>query len=234
MAEDRFEHEHEALLSALRRHRGECPDVESLLAYADGELEAGSERRLEQHLVLCASCGELLALARANREDVDDLTWHKALRGLERRPAPWREEAVGATRLKRWLPAAAAATLIGLAVLVAAQYWPATPPAVPGTSVPTTRGYLLQPEHPAGLVESVDRFTWSGPPVQARYEVLVMAGDDVIWAGETDQRRLAVPDELLSRLHVGSDYRWRVRAIAADGSVVGDSAWTRFSLDADP
>lgn len=54
----------EALLMALREdaesHAGEHPDVDELLDYLSGEMNSSSEMRVQDHLVSCRRCTELL------------------------------------------------------------------------------------------------------------------------------------------------------------------------------
>jgi hypothetical protein len=47
----------------LTQHGSDCPDTETLAAYADGNLVPGEQLRLETHLSLCARCRKTVALA---------------------------------------------------------------------------------------------------------------------------------------------------------------------------
>lgn len=230
MDEQRFENEYAGLLTALRRRRGECPGVDALTAYAEDRLEHAEREPLERHLALCPACRELAALAGADAGEVDELTWRRAARGLDRRAGPWKTGGIGAALARRWPVAAAVAAALLVAVLVAGPFRLGLTPEPEPAHISTIRGHAIQAVAPAGPVEGIVRFDWSAPPLEARYDIEIRDGGDVIWLGSVLESSHRLPPEVRERLEPGRAYRWRVRAIGDDGVVLGESAWVEFEI----
>jgi hypothetical protein len=225
--------------SLLRQHRGPCPAVETLIAYARGELAPAEAGALSAHLQLCPSCQELAALGdeEADDEEVDEVTWKRATRGLDARAAPWREtpwqEIRGRSRRGPW-----AAALLAAAALpagVGTGWWAGGggDPGVQedaGVRSPTTRGSALRPLEPVGAVEALSAFRWQAPPVDLEFLVRVEADGEPVWSGTSASHELAAPPELRELLEPGRSYAWRVEARDENDRVVLESGWVALSL----
>jgi anti-sigma factor RsiW len=231
--EDEFGREFSPLLAGLAERRGECPDPERLAAYADGELAAGERAALDAHVGLCARCAADLELLAAAPAEVDDVTWRRAERGLDRRAAPWRPRAHSAagTRRTAWLGVAAAV----LAVAAGVAVW-RLPVSDRGRTISTTRGHGLVAVAPAGEVRAVERFEWAAPPIEAKYRVEVRRGDERVLSAEGGPAPVAeIPLGFRDVLRPGVEYRWRVQAVVRDPPhggerVVLESPWVEFRI----
>jgi hypothetical protein len=224
MDEKRFEAELGDLAAGLAARRGDCPGADEIAAHAAGELAGAAGERVAAHVGLCPRCRELAEAARAEPREVDEVTWRRARRHLDARPAPWRPS----PRLRRrplWLGVAAAvvAATAGLSVWVAVG----RPPA---DGVATTRGATVQAVAPVGVVAAVDAFDWQAPPLAVAWRVELRRGDALVWAGTAAGPPLAAPPALSGLLRSGVEYRWRVEGVADDGRVVAGSGWVPFSL----
>lgn len=211
---------------ALRGERGACPEVERLVARARGELPAADAGAIDRHVALCAACQELLAIASEEGESVDEVTWRRAERGLDRRAAPWTVGGARGERARPWLGAVAALLVTGLAV----GLWLGRAGPPPGPAPAATRGSALRPLAPVGAVAAFDAFRWQAPPVALRFEVEVERAGEVVWRGQTDASPLPAPPELRELLANGAPHRWRVRALAEDGRAVLVSEWAALEL----
>lgn len=223
MHEDEFG----AVVGGLRERRGPCPEVEQLVALARGELKGEEHRRIETHVRLCPSCRELRDRSAAEPADVDDLRWREIERRLEDRRAPWRRSARSPSGVGvRWLAAAAVLVLgVGLATWVARSG-----PESHSDIVSTTRGASIDLAEPAGLVERIDRFSWSAPPVAGRFRLEIAEGERTVFETDASETGWQPDDRLLGRLEPDTRYRWRVTVRDPSGALVARSEWADFRL----
>jgi hypothetical protein len=225
MDEETFSAELDPVLAAVGERRAGCPAVERLSAHAHGELSGEELAAVEEHRRRCPLCARELDLLAAGPVPVDEVTWKRAERALDGRPAPWRRAAGrSAGRRAGVIAAAAAALVVGVAL------WQGRQPPPPAGPVSVTRGSGLQPLQPSGSVHDVERFEWSAPPIAARFLVEVRQGEEVVYRGESTVSALSLPREVRGRLEAGSAYRWRVQALAPEGRVFLESAWVDFRL----
>lgn len=227
MAEDRLEGMPEDVVEGLRERRGPCPGVDELDALRHGELPPDEVQRVERHLRLCPRCRQLEHRAQLEPAEVDDLTWNRVERGLDARPAPWRERLAVRPEIRAgWLAAAALVALgIGLTLWVAR----------PGLDsrdelVSPVRGPSIGAGEPAGLVDRVDLFSWSAPPIAASFRLELADEDRTVFAGEVPAEGWRAPSRLREELEPGVPYRWRVTAVDESGVLLAESQWVEFQL----
>jgi len=236
MTEDEFGREFSPLLAGLGERRGECPDPERLAAYVHDELAAAERAAVDAHLGLCARCTAEIELLAAAPAEVDDVTWRRVERGLDRRAAPWRRRRrpAAGTRRAAWLGVAAAV----LAVAAGVAVWRLPEPGGGRRAISTTRGHGLEAIAPAGEVRAVERFEWAAPPIEATYRVEVRRGDERVLSAEGPESSAKIPAGARGVLRPGVEYRWRVQALvreappggAAGERVVLDSPWVEFRI----
>ncbi len=111
---------------------GECPDVETLAAYADGTLDVRARGLVEAHLATCEDCYELVTEVATSQEMTDahliESTAVPPVTRVEREPTPVRSAVVHPTfgRKRMWTVAgsvlAVAAALL-LMVRVQPEWW---------------------------------------------------------------------------------------------------------------
>jgi hypothetical protein len=240
--EDEFGREFSPLLAGLGERRGECPDPERLAAHVHDELAAAERAAVDAHLGLCTRCTAEIELLAAAPAEVDDVTWRRVERRLDRRAAPWRRsgEAAAGARRAAWLGLAAAV----LAVAAGVAVWRLPEPGGGPRVISTTRGDGLQAIAPAGEVRAVERFEWAAPPIEATYRVEVRRGDERVLSVEGTPSAEGTPFSaelplgMRGVLAPGAEYRWRVQAVvreAPPGGAVGErvvleSPWVEFRI----
>jgi hypothetical protein len=166
---------------------------EEIAAYIDGVATGDARARIESHLATCDDC-------RAEIVDASRIaaTLPRA-RGMRRRV---------------WIPAAAAAAVVLLAV------WPRTV-REPGVEVthresPVTATIAPRAIEPVGTVDSAVALVWTSVPHTDRYRVrLFDARGTVIWERETTDTTINVP--ATTSLRPGQAYFWKIEAQAGFG-----------------
>lgn len=231
MDPENFNADFARLFDTMRRRKGACPDADVLIAHRNDELAAAQRRQLEEHLLLCAPCSELLDRLRQSAEPVDELKWRQVERRLRSKAAPWRAPSKpkgGRWPLRRYWMGAAAAVAIAVGLFLS---WgirssvsiPSGPPSV-------TRGEILQLHEPAGVVSGVRTFTWSSIPISSKFRLQIRRQGRIIWEGTADEPRYRPPSELTALLVVGERFEWRVEALDDAGNPLAESSWMSFEL----
>jgi hypothetical protein len=227
MAEDRHEGMPDEIAEGLRLRRGPCPSLDELDALRHGGLSPDEEQAVKRHVRLCPPCRRLQERAAREPTEVDDVTWNKVGRSLDARPAPWREHRPVRPEIRAgWLVAAAVAALgIGLTV------WVAQPELDSRDElVSPVRGESIDAGEPSGLVDRLDLFTWSAPPVAASFHLELMLGERTVFAGEVPAAGWRPARPLRAELEPEVAYRWRVTARDDSGTVLARSEWVEFRL----
>lgn len=232
MEERQFQKEYGSVLERIKHRRGDCPDVELLLAYREGALSPQEKNPLERHLNLCAVCKELVERIGQDAADVDDLSWKRIDKKLDRQEVPWRD-----APLRRHLSFLAFRPLtpVAIAVLigaVAVVWMVRNPDAVSPPEGSAPRGPAIQAIEPAGRAEKVARFVWSAPPVDVTFQLEIRQDDQLIWSDTMPEPTYDVPEPLSRLLKDRVNYRWKVRGVDAAGRLVVESDWTRFEIAA--
>ena len=194
------------------------PSTEELSAYVDGALGAEARARVESHLADCDACRAEVVEVRA------------LLRGAPPggRRRGWRRPVALAG-----LAAAAAALFVMLPRQGGDREGAHVPPrmgagaqrerSLPEARAITTVSPARDEQVPAGAV----RLLWHAVDRDATYRVYVVDPDGTErWSGTTTDTSIAVPDARLAR---GSNYRWYVEALHANGAT-SRSASEPFSV----
>lgn len=220
-----FDSELGPLWDELRRTRGDCPPDDVLLELARRGAPDGT---VAHHVALCPACREIVELAAADPAGVDDMSWRRVERSLDRRPTPWRSQP---RPQSRWQPLAFAAAML-LAVSLGTIVWLRMDPAAETSNgaVSTERGAAVVPLQPAGEVAAVEQFTWSAPPAELRFIIVIEQNGREVWRGETVGSPYRVPPDLQAQFEQAGSFRWRVIAIDRGGTELVTSEWRAFEI----
>jgi hypothetical protein len=128
-------------------------------------------------------------------------------------------------RRERWIVTPVVAGALILAILVPALLRRGEAP-----QDMAFRGGGIHPLSPSGPSERDVEFRWSSATSAARFQVIAGRDERVIFAAQTDRRRLALPDATRDRLVAGATYWWTVSALDRKGDVVSVSARRTFTV----
>ena len=168
-----------------------------LAGYLDHDLTPDERHRAETHIDECASCRrEMIALSRITRANV---------------PAG----KAGAHRVRWWMPAAAAAVVVALALpsLTSNARLPGSTERAPRVADTDGRPRftIVSPADDSTATAPLV-FTWRAATADVyRISVLAEAGEPV-WTAETNDTTIALPDSI--SLETGRVYFWYVEGIA--------------------
>jgi len=164
-----------------------CPDAEALAALAIEDAPSDERQRLADHVVSCPACASDYRLLRELHEEA----------GQKRRARSLSRTA--------WLVAglaAAAALVLGVRPLLRAR-------------VDGSRGTAaaVEPADGAPLPSAPAELAWPAELGARAYRAQVFAGDGTpVWDAESSaQPRVAIPEDVRSRLRPGGSYYWTVR-----------------------
>ena len=225
MDDRRFDAELAAVAAGLKARRGECPETSQLADHARGGLTGAAAERVREHLRLCTACRELAEAALADPAEIDEVTWRRASRRLDSRPAPWRRRTPHGRRTG-WLAAAAVVLAAGLSGWLAVS----RPAPERPERVAATRGAVIQLVEPVGEVGELEVFRWQAPPLAVTYRVELRRGDHTVWSEVSPFPLLEAPPELRRELVPGVAYRWRVEGVDDAGRAVVTSDWAELRL----
>lgn len=92
------------------------------------------------------------------------------------------------------------------------------------------RGFAIELLAPIGEIEALpETLSWRESPNAVRYRVALHAVDDSeIWATETGETTIALPAEVIDRLHSAVSYSWQVEGFAQDSTPTGRSGLVAF------
>ena len=186
----------------------ECPDTGTLWDSAAGELEAGAEREVVEHLSRCSACGQAWELARALVEDESRGFGPATVRRSRLRSALW--------------PLAASAALLIAAVgtwIVQREPMPEGPPAYRETA----GSWLVSKiDEDASLPRDGCVLRWAEGPEGTTYDLLVLDErmDTLVRAWELEQPIHRVDPEELAPVPPGGRILWQVTAHLPDERAV--------------
>jgi len=170
----------------------DCLDELVVADFVDGRLDAGARDRAVAHLLSCARCRSVVKAT--SRLVVETTVMDQA------RPHRWR----------RWSIALGLAAAAAVVLLLLPRGGDES--SAPGLREPTdTSTHAPRPIAPRGAVNRVDRLVWSSVPRSDRYRIRLYNDEgDVLWAGETADTMLTLPNALA--LSSGATYFWKVEA----------------------
>jgi hypothetical protein len=231
--------------SAYLQKKG-CPPRESFLAESQAGLSVEERAELTRHANSCPACASERDLAAAFDASNDELDALQAeldpiVASLEA-AAPLRvdrgDDRVVPLRARksaapaRWRGVAAAAVLAVAAVslwLVSRAPAPGLPSIGSETVVRGTRIDIVQPV--GDLAELPVNLEWKTAPDASEYRVRLLAVDDtVLWETAVSSGFVALPTNLLERLHPAVVYTWQVEARDSEGKTLARSERVRFRV----
>lgn len=222
----KFESEFAAVLEGLGNPGKGCPATDRLIAWRQGELDAGLASGVAAHVSNCSACAELVSLMDSAPADVDELTWKRARRNLDRRLRPWQQ--------RRWRdPMQWGLVAVGLAVVAVIGVMMQTPESemVPEVMPTATRSAAAIMVTAPAVDTTQAVFRWQASPVHHAYVVELDLGDAGLKSVEVKRPPLRADAELLDMLEPGSTYQWRVLAVDPSGGRLAESGWTEFRLE---
>ena len=233
----------------LSKRRWTCPDEETIAAYVDGALQEDVNKQLENHLAKCGRCRSIVAdVVKLQRDSDLPVPPFSAAKQAEAVP---RQLPIGFRWI--WVPAAAMAIVVLVAVMVIFRREPQkvaqlpaslpSPTAAKGqlgtlsNSVPEiTRQPLLPGIMPVILSPLQDstvkrdqlEFTWQPFKRSRYYDITVVTSDgDLLWEGKSEGSSLGFPRDI--ELKNGSYFVW-ITAYLTDGQIAKSSP-VRFVVD---
>ncbi len=216
----------------------DCASPERLHAAVAGDLPAAEARTVLAHAEMCGACSAELALAQQfeRAASAGELAEAEALLAEVRRPIPAAEPLRRVVPGRRWVARTlAAAAILLLGVTVAPRLFPTRPPIGPISNV--QRGNEIVLQSPLGVVKPGPLgFSWSDVPGAAAYTLTVRAADETTLVMErtSSENRLDLASGgNEAPFHPGSVYTWSVRAMGANGDVVGESGTATFQVKAE-
>jgi hypothetical protein len=188
--------------------------------YLLGRLTEEEKERFERHYFECPDCF---------RETTERALLVEAAKAAGPAGTPFRVSA--ARRFSPiWAAAAGAFVLLAAAALLFLPRSP-TPPDFPDKGIRSVRGEALELIGPSGAITGAPgELVWKPVEGAASYTA-VIEGIDPAWTAETRDASVPVPPEVAARMSPGKTYFWRVKAYAAEGTLLASSARTPFTIN---
>jgi hypothetical protein len=209
-----------------------CFKDEEIDSYLLGRISEGEEKALEEHYFNCRKC------FRRVEERRELLTVIKT-RGAEIFPESVPKVGTKPSLVSRFLDfftprqwVFVSLTVIALLVIILG-YMPGRRPAPPrfvldGEDI--VRGETLTLISPVIDVKAVPAaFEWRPLEGASEYKVYLYA-EKPIWSASTKDTKIALPDEIMSKLEPGHKYSWQVKAFSPQGFLVSVSSRVHFQI----
>ncbi|OGD10329.1 MAG: hypothetical protein A2Y86_04105 [Candidatus Aminicenantes bacterium RBG_13_62_12] len=202
--------------------------------YLLNRLGENEKMRLEEHFFNCRACFEEVK----TREELLRVIKNRGAEIFVQSPEPGAEKAPtfgrsAALRLRPWWALAALAAVGGLFLFLFLPNRPGRSPVFTLGENEAVRGETLELISPLDEAASVPRFfEWKPLSRNVRY-VLFLYGQELIWSGETDEGRIAFPEEISRQLRPGQMYSWEVKAYSPPGTLITASRRAEFRLAED-
>lgn len=191
--------------------------------YLLGRLSEEAAERFERHYFECPECF---------KETTERAALIDAVKAAGPAPVAERRPAGNRGIRRSWLGWAAAGVAVLLLAAAAILFLPQSsrPPDFPDGGIRSVRGDGLEIIGPAGTSAELPKdLAWKAIEGAAEYSVIV-EGIDPVWTAETRDASISIPAEVSARLIPGRTYFWRVKAYAAEGTLVASSARTAFTF----
>jgi len=214
-----------------------CPFEDQIDRYLLNQLSGEEKDRFEEHYFNCAGCFEKLAgrdeLVRAVKRQGE-----KLVRDLAAGKEPARlsvfQRLLSFPALKPWAVAAVSAALVlvvifGLIPLLRKE----APPRFFLNDEGTVRGESLSLVSPVTDVKTAPAYLeWKKLGEDVEYKISVY-DNKLLWTETTLKTRIAVPDDIRSRMTAGQKYSWEVRAFSSKGILIAVSNRVHFRISAE-
>ncbi|MBN1939002.1 MAG: zf-HC2 domain-containing protein [Candidatus Aminicenantes bacterium] len=200
------------------------PEYENMIdGYLLGRLSEEEAERFERHYFECPECFHETAERALLVEAAKAAGPAPAAVKLPVRTSAFRRVSPG------WAAAAGAAVLLAAAALL---FFPRSPKPLdfPDAGIRSVRGGTLELVGPAETIpEAPGELSWKAVEGATVYSV-VIEGINPSWTAETRDSTIPVPTEVAARMSPGRTYFWRVKAYAAEGTLLAASARTPFTI----
>ena len=227
------------------KRKWSCPPDDAIAGYVDGALLGRRKAHVEAHLARCERCRKVVACIIKDQREIDLPAPPSALVYKTIIAAT----ANSTARSWFWIPAGAVATLTVILLVVSGTLRhprestlpPSHTPSAPiiaksmleGTPIKSVPDIvrkdtvedplpsIILPQAGRVVASAQLRFTWKQIPQARSYRVRVVTSDgDLVWEGETEESRLALP--LNFRLKNGSYFVW-ITSYLANGRTIKSS-----------
>jgi hypothetical protein len=197
--------------------------------YLLNRLGEDEKARFEDHFFNCSACFEELKA----REEILSVIKHRSgeifAGGLETGVAAPR----AAWKWRPWLAAAGLIAVAGLSLILFLPHRPESEPVFTLGQEDVMRGEVLELISPGDITGPFPVFfEWKPLSRKARY-ILFLYDQELIWSEETDDSRLAVPEEITKLFQPGRTYSWEVKAYSPPGTMITASTRARFRTAGD-
>jgi hypothetical protein len=227
------------------KRKWSCPPDDAVASYVDGTLLRNRKGVVEAHLARCERCRKVVADIIKDQREIDLPTPPSALAYKTIAAATTN----GIAKRWVWIPAGAVATLAVMLLVVSGTLRHSREPMLPSSHTPSApiiaklmlEGTPIKPvpdvvrkitvadrlpsiilPQPGSVVASARlNFIWKQIPQARSYRVRVVKSDgDLVWEGETEESRLALPSNF--RLKNGSYFVW-ITSYFANGRTIKSS-----------
>lgn len=209
-----------------------CLSEERLDDYLLDRMEETEKGAFEAHYFECPECFERLK----ERDEIRHIIKSGAVFRPGEEPVFEKEEKKGFFRRpmslsvpRPWAWAGAVAlVLVGVLIFRPRPRGPLTEFVLEDGE--TLRGAAVNLLSPMGDVTGVPAaFEWRALGGEVEYQVS-LAGAEPLWKEMTRETRLALPDDIKSRLSAGVVYSWQIKAFSREGTLVAASPKATFTI----
>jgi hypothetical protein len=213
-----------------------CEHEAKIDPYLLGRLGESETAAFEEHYFNCPSCFQKTF---ARNELVDVLRYKGASifapeegeRPDEVERIPLRNRIAAILAPRPWMAVAAAAALLLVVIVGVVPRSKPGGPAFTGVEDMTVRGAAISSMTPAGgLSRAPAVLAWRGVAGAAEYAVSLFKGADLAWSATTAAERIELPAGIRDGLAAGTAYAWQVKAYSVQGTMLGASARTEFTI----
>jgi len=210
-----------------------CFKDEEIDSYLLSRMSEGEEKALEEHYFNCRKCFRRV-------EERQELLTVIKTRGAEIFAGSASKVGAKPSLMTRFLDfftprqwVFVSLTVIALLVIILG-YMPGRRPAPPrfvldGEDI--LRGETLTLISPVIDVKAVPAaFEWRPLDGASEYRVYLYYDEKPIWSAPTKDTKIALPDEVMSKLEPGHKYSWQVKAFSLQGFLVSVSSRVHFQI----
>jgi len=210
-----------------------CSHEDQIDLYLLNKLSENQKVKFEEHYFNCPACFQKteqrsILIETVKMKGADIFAAEASPRAEVR--VPWTEKVLSYLTPRQWAAAAVSAALILVVVLAVVPKFKQAPPEFVFTGDETVRGAAMTVVAPTGDLTAVpDRFEWKALGENVEYRV-TLSNHKVIWTGTTTETKIAVPEDIRTKLKTGERYTWQVKAYSQKGTLLAISRASQFII----